>query len=69
MWKMKTYYVYGDLTPFFDRWRSQHTRLIYVGIKPLAITKAHIHVALHPHGRAFLSEKELTEVELGNVEE
>lgn len=49
------YYVYGDLTPFYDRWGKQHTRMLvrcrtYVG----ALFEAYAHNLAHSHGSAFI---------------
>ena len=58
--------VYGDLTPFYDRWGRKHTRLIAVSSwRPLAYLKAWWWVQNHVHGSAFITDRELTPDELG----
>lgn len=57
-------YVYGDITPFYDRWGKRHTRLIAKGIWIFAAIKAWWWVQCHPHGSAFLIDRILEESEL-----
>ena len=50
------YYVYGDLTPFYDRWGEKHTRLIGQSRwKFIAWLKANNHIIDNPHGSAFIT--------------
>jgi hypothetical protein len=54
------YYVYGDLTPFYDRWGKDHTRLVGQShFYLIAKLKAHLHCFNHSHGSAFISTKKL----------
>lgn len=49
------YKVTADLTPFFDRWGSEHFRIIYQGDwLILAYVAAFIHCYIHPDGSAII---------------
>ena len=62
------YYVYGDLTPFYDRWGKQHTRQLAICRTLIgAWWKAFVHTIDHPHGSAFISRRKMTQEELGNA--
>ncbi len=60
------YYIYGDLTGFFDRWGTKHTRLIGVTnsrISAYIQTRRWVH--LHSHGSAFASRTRFNARQLG----
>lgn len=50
------YKVTAELTPFFDRWGSEHYRTIYLGRWLFtALYRAWLHEAAHPpYGRAWV---------------
>ena len=50
---MNSYIVEADLTPFFDRWGSEHFRIIYEGKWLfMAYVSALLHCYNYPYGSA-----------------